>query len=673
MSGKDRQGFQGREGAALDPRLLQRAVEQAPASVVITDADGTIAWVNPWFCRTTGYSREEALGKTPRILKSDIHPASFYEEMWRTISSGRTWHGELCNRRKDGSLYWEHATISPVLDAEGRVTHYVAVKFDVTARHRAQEELAESERRHRTIVETMMDGLLIVDERGRALFVNPAAARMLGLPAGELIGRDLTEFVRPGHERVIEEERARRRAGLASTYELPIRTATGEDRLFLLSAAPLACRDTDERRTVIVVRDVTEQRREDEELRRAREEAIAASRAKTEFLANVSHEIRTPMNAILGLSALLLDSPLDPEQREHVRDIRAAAEGLLTLIGDILDVSRLEAGRFEFREVAFRPLEVLAEVARILRPRARGKGLHLGTRFDGGEECVLLGDPWRLRQVLINLVGNAVKFTDEGAVQVELRLVPEEGGRCRLRLEVRDTGPGIPPEVGARIYEPFRQANGAPNRRHGGTGLGLAITRRLVELQGGTISHESEPGWGTVFRVEIPYRVGKVEQLRDRETSVAGELAAQPANPLRVLLVEDHPVNAKVAARLLERRGHRVTVVGDGREALEELRREGTAIDVVLMDVQMPGMDGLEATRRIRAGEAGETVRRVPIVALTAHAMREDEERCLAAGMDAYLAKPLDPQALFRAVEGLARVAEMAGDVAGGAGEGGRR
>ncbi len=668
MSGKGREPFQVPGEDVLDPRVLHRAVEQAPASVVITDPSGSIAWVNPWFSRTTGYSREEALGQNPRILKSGVHPESFYEDLWRTISSGKTWHGEFCNRRRDGSLYWEHATISPVLDAKGHVTHYVAVKFEVTEKKEAERILAESERRHRTIIETIMDGLFIVDEQGRALFANPAAGRMLGLPPEEMLGRDVTEFVRPGQEHVIEEERARRRAGLSSTYELMVRTATGEDRIFLLSAAPLQCEGVEEAHTVVVVvRDVTEDRQKAEELERAREEAIAASRAKTEFLANVSHEIRTPMNAILGLSALLLDSSLDREQREHVRDIRTAAEGLLALIGDILDVSRLEAGRFEFREVDFRPVEILAEVARILRPRAREKGLHLGTRFDGSEECVLVGDPWRLRQVLINLVGNAVKFTEEGAVQVEMRLLPGKDEQCRLHLDVRDTGPGIPPEAGAKIYEPFRQADGSPSRQHGGTGLGLAITRRIVELQGGTISHESEPGRGTVFRVEIPYRVGSADEVRAREPVEEGKLDPRSAEPLRLLLAEDHPVNAKVAARLLERRGHRVTVVGDGREAIEVLRREGGAIDVVLMDVQMPGMDGLEATRRIRAGEAGEAVRRVPIVALTAHAMREDEERCLAAGMDAYLSKPLDPDTLFRAVEGLWRVAAMGlGKEAGG-------
>ena len=672
MSGKGSHGVPPGPRDAMDGRVLRRAVEQAPASVLITDAAGTIAWVNPWFCRKTGYSLEEAVGRNPRILKSGVHPPSFYEELWATISSGRTWEGEFCNRRRDGSLYWECATISPVLDDLGAVTHYVAVKFDITARKEAERSLAESEQRHRTIVETMMDGLFIVDEEGRALFANPAAGALLGLGPEELVGRSLLEFVLPGQEAMLAEERRRRRQGLASRYELAVRTATGEERIMLLSAAPLQCPHADAPRTVVVVRDVTEQRREAEELRRAREEALAASRVKTDFLANVSHEIRTPMNAILGLAALLEDSPLDDEQREHVRDIRNAARGLLTLIGDILDVSRLEAGRFELLDEDFRPLEVVAEAMRILRPRAAEKGLDLRVRSRGNEDRVLVGDPWRLRQVLINLVGNAVKFTEAGSVEVRVDLLPEPGGSCRLVLEVRDTGPGIPPEVAEQIYEPFRQADGSTSRRHGGTGLGLAITRRLVELQGGTIGHESVPGQGTVFRVEIPYRLGKRDATPEADATGEITLPVEPARRLRILLAEDHPVNAKVATRLLERRGHAVLPAGNGEEAIEILRREGTAIDVVLMDVQMPGLDGLEATRRIRAGAAGEAVRRVPIVALTAHAMREDEERCLAAGMDAYLAKPLDPPALFRAIEGLAGLAELA-TVGHGPGGNGRR
>ncbi len=648
----------GREAVGLDERVLRRAVEQAPASVVITDVDGTIAWVNPRFCATTGYSPAEARGRNPRILKSGVHPPAFYEEMWRTILAGRTWQGEICNRRRDGSLYWEHATISPVLDADGRVTHFVAVKFEITEQKEVERDLAESERLHRTLVETMLDGLFISDPAGRVLFANPAGAAMLGVGQEEIRGTSLLSFVLPGQDELIERQRRLRREGLSSTYELRARTARGEERVFLLSASPLPPAEGDEQLMVLVARDITDRKRAEEELVRAREEALAAVRARTEFLANVSHEIRTPMNAVLGLAALLEGTDLDPEQREYLADLRRSAEGLLVLINDLLEVSRIEVGTTRFRQVDFFPALVLEETERILRPRAREKGLEFTAEFRGDRDLVLRGDPWRLRQVLVNVAGNAVKFTDEGEVRVRMEVreaggEPATGGRfALLRVVVEDTGPGLPPGTGREIYEPFLRLEGAASRRHGGTGLGLAITRRLVEAQGGTITHGNRPGGGTVFRIGIPYRRGVAADVTARPGSGRGDgEPPPPERPLRILLADDNPVNVKVARRLLEKRGHEVVAAGDGAEALARLEEDGARFDVVLMDVQMPGVDGLEATRRIRAGEAGEDARTLPVLALTAHASREDGERCLAAGMDGWLTKPLDPPVLFREVE----------------------
>ena len=636
-------GTNGRKGncGEMASRILQETLERLPAAVVLTDPMGRILYVNPWFCRSSGYSQEEVIGQTPSLLKSGVHPPEFYEEMWRTILSGKVWKGEICNRRKDGSLFWEVATIAPVLDEDGEIVFFVAGKFDITEKKRAEEALEHRERTLRALVETMMDGLLIIDHEGTVSFANPAVATITGLPLEEVVGRNAFQFILPEYRPVIEDQVRRRQAGLSSTYEIGIRTARGEARTLLVSAAPLPDREGLIGQSVLVVRDVTDQKRQEEELRAARDGALAAAQLRTEFLANVSHELRTPMNAIVGLAEVLRDEALPARAQSVVEDIRRASHDLLALIDDLLDFSRIESGKMELEEKPFCPQEILVDVVQFFRPMAERKGLRLESRLEGEVQGSFLGDPRRFRQVLVNLVGNAIKFTESGYVDVrQVVRRREDGEGWILHLEVVDTGPGIPPEVGERIFEPFRQADGSLTRGHGGTGLGLAITRKLVEMQGGTISFESTPGRGTVFRVEIPFRA-----VVDRSRPGA-------EGGLVVLVVEDNPVNRKVAGRLLERRGHVVRYAENGAEALERLREE--PVDLVLMDIQMPEMDGLEATRRIRAGEVGEELAHVPIVALTAHVSEDDRRRCQEAGMDAFLTKPVDPDILHETIETLA-------------------
>ncbi len=634
-----------RKGEDASISLLQGALDFLPASVIVTDRDGRILYVNQWFTRVSGYERDEVLGQTPAILKSGVHPPEFYEELWKTLREGRRWQGEFCNRRKNGELFWEQATIVPVLDEAGEIAFFVAGKFDITAKKAAEEALEQRERTLRALVETMMDGLLIVEHDGTISFANPAAGTIIGLPVSELVGSNAIEYVEPEYRPIVKDQLRRRRLGLSSTYEIALRTGRGELRTILVSAAPLPERDGMIGQSVLVVRDVTDERRQEEELRRAKDVAIESARVRTEFLANVSHEIRTPMNAIVGLAEVLRDEELSPHGKESLDELREAARRLLALIDDLLDFSRLEAGRMRFREEPFCPQEVLADVVQTLRPAAERKGLRLESRIEGECDGKLVGDADRLRQVLVNLVGNAVKFTEKGYVDVRMvlrRSVDGEG--FTLFLEVMDSGIGIPADVGPAVFEPFRQVDGSLTRGHGGTGLGLAITRKIVEMQGGVIAFESWPGRGTVFRVEIPYRVDPAVASRPERRVPRGRQT--------ILVVEDNPVNRKVAGRLLERQGYAVLYAENGAEALARLREE--KVDLVLMDIQMPGMDGLEATRRIRAGEVGDELRRLPIVALTAHVSEDDRKRCQEAGMDAFLTKPVDPDLLHDTIESLA-------------------
>ncbi len=775
-------------------RKLSTAVEQSPVSVVITDAAGTIEYVNARFVQRSGYTIDEALGQNPRFLKSGLVSETVYRDLWETITRGGEWRGELQNRHKDGSLYWESVSISPIRDEEGTITHFIALKEDITERRRMEEQLLDNESIQRTLMESLPVGLVIIDAATRIIEqVNPFAASLFGATAENIVGNVCHHFLCPADkdccpisdlgQTVDNSDRIMITADGARIPVLKtVRTINVKGKAKLLECfVDIRERKKSENALLAANQQLESAINRAELLAR---EAESANQAKSIFLANMSHEIRTPMNAVLGMLHLALRTELSNQQRDFLGKAEQAATSLLRILNDILDFSKIEAGYLHLEEVAFDLHEVLDHLVTVISTRLLDKPITFTVTVEPDVPALLLGDPLRLGQILINLVGNAVKFTAQGEILVKVRretLAPE--GLVRLRFDTIDTGIGLAPEQAERLFTPFTQADLTITRQFGGTGLGLSIAQRLVRQMGGEISVESSLGQGSRFSFDAvfapsataepaqaasghPWRralivdahqetrkalanylamlgveaagtadgdegselLGENMGLQPFElvflaadsasrftTDAAALLARWPAGvdrplllrlaplqarnaiddrhaggevpalykPLglrsvatalatlaketskdngkttpprekaaasvegllrgaRVLVVEDNEFNRLVAVGVLENEGLEVLVAANGEEAVRLVT--ATAVDCVLMDIQMPVMDGIEATRAIRAIPACASL---PIIAMTAYATVEEQERILEAGMNAHIAKPIDLAKLF--------------------------
>ena len=547
-------------------------------------------------------------------------------------------------------------------------------------RREVEEALRETSMLQHAILEGASYSIISTAPDGIIRTFNSSAERMLGYTSEEVVGkvtlsilhdlnevaaraaeltRELGRTVEPGFEAFV----AKAELGKPDEREWTYIRKDGSRFPVLLSVTALF----DERGKVTgylgVASDITERKRAASELLQAKEAAEVANRAKSDFLAVMSHEIRTPMNAVLGMTNLLLETPLDPKQTELARTVALSGEALIEIINDILDFSKVETGgQFQLEEEVFSLHRLVDDVVLLLRPRAEASGIALTAEVNPGIPDTLESDDGRLRQVLVNLVGNAIKFTDQGGVAVRVQGRRAEADRVHLRFEVQDTGIGMTPANIARLFQPFTQVDSSASRRRGGTGLGLAISKHIVELMGGRIGVESTPGQGSLFWFELDVPIAETPATRsegfDSEAPAATEQFAAASSstaldhPLRILVAEDHDTNRRLAMFMLEGLGYRADFAGNGLEAVEAW--EQFDHDVILMDCQMPEMDGLEATREIRRRETARnplSPKRVRVIALTANALKGDRERCLAAGMDGYISKPFTSQQLSDALE----------------------
>lgn len=667
--------------AAKEP-TVDRDHFMGPASspaVLFKDLQGHHTYANEAFLKLIGRRREQVIGKTGAELYPAADAERFAREDARLIESGEVLRGVHFGFAPDGSARWYEHIKSPSRDSQGRIIGVQLLLWDITARRRTEMEIDRERYLLNALLQYIPDAVYFKDRQSRFLRISDSMAQMFGLSSPEaVIGKtDADIFTSEHAKQARSDELHVMETGQPLVGRIERETWPDRDDTWCsTSKVPLRDSYGNIMGTFGISHDVTAIKRAQDELRRARDNADAANQAKSEFLANMSHEIRTPMNGIIGMAELLAATPLQPQQRDYLDLLRHSVDSLLRLLNDILDFSKIEAGHLELEAIPFALRQMINHTCRTLALRAAEKRVELSCSVAPEIPEILIGDPGRLQQILVNLVGNAIKFTHAGSIFVDVQRAADSTSDHRdsadLVLSVRDTGIGIPPDQHDSVFAAFTQADASTTRRFGGTGLGLAISSQLVRRMGGKIWMESEVGVGTTFFIALTLPAASEDVLAQEHTDQRPPptpriepppaSASQPnaeiqhnagagpteAPPLRVLLAEDGMVNQRVAIGLLTARGHRVDTAVDGLEAVKMWEQHD--YDVILMDAQMPELDGLEATEMIRSRERGRSSR-IPIIAMTAAAMKGDRERCLQAGMDDYVAKPVDPSELYATID----------------------
>lgn len=637
------------ERELLESKELFRIVfDNSPVAITVTDKEEKIIAWNSFAEKIIDTSKEDLFNKPVR----ELYPP----KEWRRIRSLRVRRRGIVSDvetqliRRDGTIIEVSLSLSVLKNADGNITGAIGIMRDITHQKMAERKLRESENKTRIILDNSAAAITLTDQNENIVSWNRFTEQLLGMKKQDLYMKPVS-FLYPKEEwKKIRDENIRK---VGSRHHLETKVIKKDGQIIDIDLSINVLKDANKNiiGSVGIMQDITDRKKAEEMLVQAKLTAEEASRAKTLFLANMSHEVRTPMNAIIGMIDLTLDTPLNEEQKDNLRTAKDAAGNLLSLINDILDLSRVEAGKVNLECIEFNLWNVIHSVCKGLSVLAHNKNLELVRNVNHDVPELLKGDPVRLRQVIINLVNNAIKFTHKGEIGVNVKLKELKEDVCELVFSITDTGIGIPPDKQQILFAAFTQADDSTTRRYGGTGLGLAISKKLVEMMGGTIWVESEQFKGSTFSFTATFKLAKKDAVSAVLTDQEG-IEGQPKGPAdiagaRILLAEDNLINQKIVIKMLEKCKCTIEVAQNGQEAID--KNSKGSFDVILMDVQMPILDGLEATKLIREEEK-QTGRRVPIIAMTARAMTGDEEKCLQSGMDSYISKPIDPNKVYATI-----------------------
>lgn len=634
---------------------FQALADLAPVGIFRTDTAGGCNYVNEAWQNMTGQHAEEwaGYGWADAMHSEDVDRV--VREWDEAVAEMRDYSGEFRWVHSDGRVTWVTVLGRPALDADGDLEGFIGVTVDITDRRAAQAELAHRERELATLADNATDAVMRLSLDGICLYASPSSGVLFGLPSKQLVGENMMTGFHPEDREAVLAAYAVLASGEQDVTIMAFRAQNpfGRGDYIWLEANCGLVRDeaTGQPSEIVVsIRDIGRTKKLEAELRDARTTAEEAVRAKSAFLANMSHEIRTPMNGVIGFTELVLGGDLNPNQRHNIELIAESGRAMMQLLNDILDTAKIEAGQMSLHQEPVHLAHKLPSTCRLVHAIAEAKGVEISVHVMPDVPKWVLGDPLRLRQILLNLIGNAVKFTEEGEVSVSASVRSSPGGD-RLAISVKDSGIGIEPSRLKQIFDQFSQADSGIARKFGGTGLGLSISNELARMMGGSISVESEFGKGSTFTLDIPLQLSEPPTEGTDNPPVYQGPALRPVQTGRVLVAEDHDINQELMRQVAQRSGFEIEIAADGQEAVEMVEgafASGHPYALVLMDMQMPRLDGLSATRKLRT--LGHDAASLPIVALTANAFAEDIEACLAAGMQSHLAKPLRARDFIAAV-----------------------
>jgi PAS domain S-box-containing protein len=635
-----------------DQLFLQTIMDSIADAVFYKDTNSVFLGCNTTYAdRYIGLPKDQIIGRTDYDFVPDKYQADLYVESdQKCIKSGRPYQIEIWVPLANGERSRMQILKTPFFDVAGDVAGVIGVARDITEYHQALETIIKQKETAQQYLDIAGVMFCALNKQGDIILMNRMGYQILGYQEGELLGRNWFELCLPVEiPAEIKEVFRQQMSGdfkPLEFYENAILNSAGKERIIAFHNSLLH----DENGICGVLcsgEDITERKLTEKNLHQAKEAAEAANRAKSEFLANMSHEIRTPMNGVIGMSHLLRTTELTEEQEQYLTNIESSSRNLISLINDILDLSKIEAGKLALEITDFSLRASIAELLESQQFIIQQKNFTIRTDIQDSVPDILQGDQLRTRQILLNLLGNAIKFTEQGFVAIGARLVSRTGKRVLIRLEISDTGIGMSPEQLERVFAPFEQADNSTTRQYGGSGLGLAICRRLTDLMGGKIWAESRQGVGSTFHVELPFTISS-KQKKPQPAAALDAAMPRKTRPIKILLAEDNQVSAEFISKVLTRIGHQIVTVENGQQVLEQLHQQ--QFDCILMDIQMPLMGGDEATIIIRQQEQ-QNGGHIPIIALTAHAMDDERKKLLEQGFDAHIAKPVDLGLLTAEIE----------------------